>query len=137
MFKTIMLPVDLAHIAHLERSIAAASMLAKANDAEVILVSISSAAPSEVARTPEQFAAKLAGFARQVAETHGVRAQSRAYITHDPASDLDATLLQAVHDTGADLVVMASHLPTVVDRFWPSNGGTIARRADVSVFVVR
>ena len=39
--------------------------------------------------------------------------------------------------TLADLVVMASHIPNVADHFWPSNGGSIASRADVSVMLVR
>jgi nucleotide-binding universal stress UspA family protein len=57
--------------------------------------------------------------------------------SHDPAADLDPTLLKAVEETGADLVVMASHVPGLTDYIWPSNGGTVARRAKVSVMVVR
>ncbi|MGD8310649.1 MAG: hypothetical protein PVG98_14530 [Chromatiales bacterium] len=45
--------------------------------------------------------------------------------------------MEAVDDIGADLVVMASHIPDVVDYIWPSNGGKVAGHSDASVFVVR
>ena len=45
--------------------------------------------------------------------------------------------VEAVHETGADLVVMASHIPGIADAIWPSHGGRLASHADVSVFVVR
>ena len=58
-------------------------------------------------------------------------------ISHDPAIDLDDTLMKAQHETGADLVVMQSHVPNITDYVWPSNGGTMATHSDASVFVVR
>lgn len=137
MFSRIMVPVDLAHIAKLGRSLDAAALIARHTEAEVVYVGVSSSAPSEVARTPQAFAAKLEAFARETGERHGIRTHAKAYITHDPATDLDDTLLAATRELGADLVVMASHIPNVVDYIWPSNGGTIARRAGISVFVVR
>jgi len=50
---------------------------------------------------------------------------------------VDDALLKASRDTGADLVVMASHMPSVLDYIWPSNGGKIAEHAKCSVMVVR
>lgn len=50
---------------------------------------------------------------------------------------MDDILLKAVKDTGADLVVMASHVPNIMDYVWPSNGGKIAEHAECSVMVVR
>jgi len=42
-----------------------------------------------------------------------------------------------VEEAGADLVVMASHVPNVTDYIWPSHGGWVAEHSDASVFVVR
>ena len=58
-------------------------------------------------------------------------------VAHDPTTDLDDVLLKAVKDTGADIVVMQSHMPNILDYVWPSNGGKIAEHAKTSVFVVR
>ena len=62
-----------------------------------------------------------------------------AIVAHDPAVELDNKLLDTIESTGADLVVMASHLPGLADKLHilRSNAGTIASKAKVSVFVVR
>ncbi|WP_425407083.1 universal stress protein [Hwanghaeella sp.] len=137
MFKRIMVPVDLAHADKLEKALALAGDLASHYGAALVYVGVSASAPSSLAHTPEEYAEKLSGFAAEKGKAHGVSAEARSYISHDPTIDLDATLLKAVKETGADLVVMASHIPNVTDYVWPSNGGTIAAHADVSVMVVR
>ena len=45
--------------------------------------------------------------------------------------------VKAVEDTGADLVIMASHKPGLAEYFWPSNGGKLASHSGVSVLLVR
>ncbi|MDU8913199.1 universal stress protein [Aestuariicoccus sp. MJ-SS9] len=137
MFTRIMVPVDLAHADRLERALACAGDLGMHYGATVIYVGVSAATPGSIAHTPEEFGQKLAAFAEMQGQRFGVTAESHPVISHDPAIDLDPSLLKAVTDTSADLVVMASHIPNVVDHFWPSNGGTIASRADVSVMVIR
>lgn len=137
MFNTIMIPVDLAHQDRLGKALQCAADLARHYDAKVIYVGVSAATPSSIARSPEEFKKKLAAFAASQADTHGIAAEAHAVISHDPATDLDPTLLKAVKETGADLVVMASHIPNVTDYIWPSNGGTIAGHSDASVMVVR
>lgn len=137
MFSTVMVPVDLAHSDRLAKALDCAAMMARAEGATLVYVGVSAAAPSSVAHTPEEYAEKLAAFAAEQGRAHGVETTSHAVTSHDPATDLDPALLQAVEDTGADLVVMASHIPNVADHIWPSNGGTIATRAKTSVLVVR
>lgn len=137
MFKKIMAPVDLRHLDHLGKALDVAAAMAKDTGAELIYVAVAASAPNEFAHTPKEYAAKLEQFARKSGEEHGVETHSKAYISHDPTSDLDDTLLKAIDDLGVDLVVMASHIPNVADYVWPSNGGTIAGHADVSVFIVR
>lgn len=137
MFATIMIPVDLAHQDHLGKALQCGADLARQYGSRVIYVSVSTAAPSSVAHNPAEFNAKLQSFAASQAETHGITADALAVFSHDPVTDLDPTLLKATKDTGADLVVMASHLPRLTDYIWPSNGGTIASHSGASVFVVR
>jgi len=90
-----------------------------------------------VARTPEEFRAKLSSFAAGQADQHGIQAIGHAVFSHDPSIDLETALLTAISETGADLVVMATHVPHMTDHIWPSNGGRIASHSGVSVFLVR
>lgn len=137
MFNRIMVPVDLAHSDKLDRALRCAADLAQHYSATVVYVGVAAATPGSVAHNPKEFAEKMGAFAASQGETHGVATDSLALTSHDPTTDLDPTLLKAVEDTKADLVVMASHIPNLTDYFWPSNGGTIAARAKVSVMVVR
>ena len=52
--------------------------------------------------------------------------------------DIHDQVLKAIHDTGCDLVVMASHAPDRVREFLVgSNADRVVRRSPVSVLVVR
>lgn len=137
MFKKIMIPVDLEHTDRLSKARDVAADLAKSHGSTLCFVAVTAATPGRLARTPEEFRGKLAEFAEREGASHGVAVESRAYVTHDPTSDLDKTLEEAVRDTGADLVVVGSHHPNLMDRVWSSHGGGLAAHADVSVFVVR
>ncbi|WP_121631486.1 universal stress protein [Tropicibacter alexandrii] len=137
MFKRIMVPVDLAHVDRLSRALTCAADLAKTYGASVVYVGVSAATPSSVAHSPQEFATKLAEFAEAQGKDAGIETEAHAMTSHDPSTDLDPTLLKAVDETKADLVVMASHIPNVTDYIWPSNGGTVAGHAKVSVLVVR
>lgn len=138
MYKKIMVPVDLAHVDRLEKALQSAADLSKHYDVPVCYVTVSTTAPDEVAHTPEEHAEKLQAFAKQQAEKYGLRSTDSSYYTsHDPAVDLDKKLLDAIKDTGADLVVMASHVPGLPEHIFASNAGEVAMHATVSVFVIR
>lgn len=137
MYQTIMAPVDLAHADELAHALQVTGDLARHWGAKVVYVGVSAATPGALAHSPEEYGARLEEFAAVQAKSFGIEAAAHPVMSHDPATDLDPALLKAVGDTGADLVVMASHIPNIADRFWPSNGGTIAARAAVSVMVVR
>lgn len=137
MYKTIMVPVDLEHAERLGKALRTAADLAGHWGAEVCYVGVAATTPGRIARTPEEFARKLDAFGRSEAEKHGHRASTRAMTSHDPTVDLDDRLLEAARETGADLVVIASHIPDVVDAVWPSHGGSLAGHAEASVLVVR
>lgn len=137
MYKTIMVPVDLEHADRLGKALNTAADLAGHYGSTICYVGVTAATPGRVAHNPQEFEDKLADFARAQAGRHGHAATSRALVSHDPAADLDRKLDEAVRETGADLVVMASHIPGVADAIWPSHGGRLASHAEVSVFVVR
>ncbi|TNF20929.1 MAG: universal stress protein [Rhodobacteraceae bacterium] len=137
MFHNIVVPVDLAHVASLEKALVVSADLARHYGAKVTYVSVASSAPGAVAHTPQEFAEKLARFAAAQAELRGIEAGSHPEISHDPAIDLDRTLLRASETLEADLIVMASHVPGLADYLWPSNGGTVAGHSRATVMVVR
>ncbi|WP_428696503.1 universal stress protein [Stappia sp.] len=137
MYKKIIVPVDLAHVSRLHKVLKTAADLGRHYNAPVCYVGVISPLPGSVARSPSEFSEKLGAFASKQGEEYGIGTSSHAVTSHDPAVDLDDALLTAIADTGADLVVMASHIPNVADYIWPSNGGTIASHSSASVFVVR
>ncbi|SEA85076.1 universal stress protein [Rubrimonas cliftonensis] len=137
MYDAIMVPVDLAHADKLDKALSVAADLAKLYAAPICYVGVTAATPGSVAHSPREYEQKLGAFARAQAEARGVEATSRALVSHDPAVDLDEALLDAVRETGADLVVMASHVPGLLDAVWPSHGGALASHASTSVMLVR
>jgi nucleotide-binding universal stress UspA family protein len=131
-----MVPVDLAHVGKLEPALKVAAGLAGLYDARVSYVGVTSPQPSSVAHNPEEFGRKLAEFADAQKTEHGISDTGAHAITaHDPAVDLDRALEKAVSDLGADLVVMASHIPHHFDL--GSHGGRVATHTDASVMLVR
>lgn len=136
-FKHIMIPVDLAHIDKSEAALAVVADLAKLYDATVTYVAITSNAPSAIAHNPEEFARKLADFAAKQGAERGHRTASHSFVSPDPAVDLDKKLAGTVAEVGADLIVMATHIPNMADMLLPSHGGALARHTDASVFLVR
>lgn len=137
MFKRIMAPVDLAHADRLGRALECAADLANHFDVPIVYVGVTSSAPSRLAHNPEEFGQKLGAFVEDQAAKHGLEASAHTTITPDPTTEVDDALIRAIDETGADLVVMASHVPNVADYFWPSNGGKLAEHAKCSVMVVR
>jgi len=137
MYKKIMVPVDLAHVDKLARALDTAANLAKFYHAPVTYVGVTSSAPGPLGHNPEEYSKKLTDFIATQTNTHGIEADGKTVVSHDPAVDLDDSLIKAVNETGSDLVVMATHIPNVADHIWPSNGGRIATHTDASVFLVR
>ena len=137
MYKKIMVPVDLAHAERLKKALGTAADLSRHYGIPVCYVGVAPNTPGPIAHNLAEFAQKLEAFGAEQVAAHGHEATTKAYASHDPTTDLDDTLLKAVEQTGSDLVVMASHIPDIVDYVWPSNGGKIASHSDASVFVVR
>jgi len=139
MFSKIMVPVDLAHVERIARSLRVAAELARLWSARVVYVAVCGSVPNRIAPDPGKFAAELDMFAREQGDEYGIKTEGQAIHSNDVAAELDRKLLDAVGELGADLVIMASHVPDVPDRMhlMSSNASWIARHASVSVMVVR
>lgn len=137
MFTTIVVPVDLAHEDKLGKALTVSADLAKHYGAKIIYLGVTNAAPGALGHNPAEYADRLAGFAATQADKFGIATAAQAEVSHDPAIDLDNTLLKAADTLQADLIVMASHVPGLADYIWPSNGATVAAHARASVLVVR
>ena len=137
MYRKIMVPVDLVHADRLGKALKTAADLAAHYGVPACYVAVTASTPGPLGHNPQEFAAKLEEFGRGQAAKHGHACETKAYVSHDPTIDLDDTLLKAVGEVGADLIVMASHIPDIVDHVWPSNGGMMASHSEASVFIVR
>ena len=132
-----MVPVDLAHTDALEKAMAVAAGLARLYGATAHVVGVTQTGPTAVAKTPEAYGEKLRGFASDQSEALGVTFEAHTETSHDPAIDLDEILEAASNKIGADLIVMASHVPGIKDHIFSSNAGYVAAHAPMSVYVVR
>ena len=65
-----------------------------------------------------------------------MRVQDDRIVSHVPA-ELPGILEREVEAQGADLVVMASHVPGLLDHIFTSNAGHVATHSAASVFIVR
>ncbi|MBJ3761208.1 universal stress protein [Maribius pontilimi] len=137
MYSKIMFPVDLAHVEQLQKALGTAADLAKLYGAKIYFVGVTSYVPTKLGRNPDEYAAKLSKFSDEQARAHDITTEAHTVVSHDPTTDVDDALLKTVGDIGADLVVMASHVPGVIDYVWPSNGGKMAVHSKASVMIVR
>lgn len=136
-YKHIMVPIDLEHADRMGKAIDTARALARQFDAKLTFVGVTSEVPGPSAHNPAEFDKKMAAFAQESCADLPAGASSKTYVAHDPTAQIDGILLDAVKEISADLVVIASHIPNVMNAIWPSHGGKMASHADVSVFVVR
>ena len=137
MFKEIMIPIDLRHTSRLAKTTTIAADLARKYGARVTYVGVTGPEPSEIAHTPEEYREKLAQFAGSEAAMHGIDGRAHAILANDPSIDLDRKLTEAATEIGADLVIMATHVPNVSDYIWASHGGHLANHSKISVFLIR
>ena len=137
MVASIMVPVDLAHKDALQSAVAEAGQIAKSKGAKLTLVGVTGTAVTEVAHNPKEYEQKLTEYADEVAKTTGLPVESHSLVDNDVAVDLGEVLIKASEDAGADLIVMASHVPGVMEHIFASNAGYVASHAKCSVYVVR
>ena len=139
MHKHLLVPVDLEYTPEQDKALQTAADLAQHYEATLCLVAVRVSLPNAISTTPEHFAVALNLFAREHGERFGVSIDTLILDSVDPAVDLVDKLLEGIQESGADLVVMASHKPEVTDRLrlTGSHAAQLVRQSEVSVFVVR
>ena len=140
MYKTILVPVDLVEVGTAKPAIDAAVSLAVASQGTIRLIYVRSVAPV----TYMEFIPP--GFDEEQQQDAEQKLADVAAGVPLPAERVSATVrlgsvynevLQEAEETGADLVVVGSHRPTMATYLLGSNASTIVRHAKCSVLVVR
>ncbi len=137
MYTKIAVPVDLSHTDKLNKALTTAADLAKHYRASIYLLAVTSSAPGEIAHNPDEFHHKLSQFADEQTARLGIEFKIRDAVTPDPAIDLTKVLDEQIHELGADLIVMASHVPGFRDYVFASNSSYLSSHTDLSIFMVR
>ena len=137
MFTHIMMPIDLDHKDRLAHAIDVAADQAKHYNTGITFVSVTGGIQGEATYSTEQYGKLLRDFAGEVSMATDIKIDARVYDVPDPAVEMDGTLLKAISDTDADLVVVGSHQPGWMEYIFNSHGGRLASHAPVSVMVVR
>jgi len=137
MYKRILAPVDIEHPDRIEKALRSAADLASHYGADLVLVGVTGTEPSAIAHEPKEYGEKLAQFAEAAGKRLGHPMRSEMIRAHDLTVELDAAISHKASEIGADLIVMASHKPGVMEYVIGSNAGHVAQHAPISVFVVR
>ena len=140
MFKTILVPVDLAEVETARPAIERAVALADGADGTIRLIHVRSLLPvTYMEFVPPTFETEQ----QQDAETKLAEVAAGVPL---PAERVSAVvrlgsvyneILEEADSMGADLVVVGSHRPTMATYLLGSNASTIVRHARCSVLVVR
>ncbi|MGQ3282406.1 universal stress protein [Bosea sp. (in: a-proteobacteria)] len=140
MYKSILVPVDIAEPEMAEPAIAAATSFARASGGAVRLVYVRSLVPVTYmefvpagfdAEQQEDAEAKLAAIAANI-DLPEAQVSAKVLI-----GSVHGEVLAEADASGADLVVIGSHEPGILAYVIGSNASSIVRRAKCSVLVVR
>ncbi|AVT82846.1 universal stress protein [Rhodopseudomonas palustris] len=140
MFKSILVPIDLADTALAQPAIATAAKLADSYDGKVRLLHVLAITPVMLAEyVPADFDDQQRQSAEaalaEIARTSSIPAQRLS--TSVRQGGIYHEILEEVAAVGADLIVMSSHRPAMRSYFLGSNAGHVVRYAPCSVLVVR
>ena len=136
MYKTILVPIDMAHVEKGKAMIDIA-MAHRAEDAQVILLNVVDVVPAWVA---SQLPSGILDEARQstleelkaIADAVNINVDVEVRAGHPYK-----TILEVADKSGAELIIIASHQPGLEDYFLGSTAAKIVRHAKCSVLVVR
>jgi nucleotide-binding universal stress UspA family protein len=136
MYKTILVPIDMAHVAEGKRIIDVAVEHA-AENARIILLNVVEEIPNWAAvelpadiidKSLESSQTEL----KAIANASGIKMDIEVRTGHSYN-----TILDVAEEKGADLVIIASHRPGLQDYFLGSTAAKVVRHAKCSVLVVR
>ena len=136
MYKKILVPVDMAHLAESDAIIDIAKEHA-ADDSRIVLLHVIENIPNYAAiELPADFREKATADVRKelqaVADRNGIDADIDVRYGHSYNTILDVS-----ESIGADLIIITSHRPGLKDYFIGSTASRVVRHAPCSVLVVR
>ena len=140
MFKTILVPVDVADPETAAPALARATALAEASGGTLRLVNVRSIVPlTYMDFIPPAFETQQQRDAeeRLAAIAAGIALPAERVSTAVRLGSVYAEVLDEAERTGADLIVVGSHRPSMATYLLGSNAATIVRHATCSVLVVR
>jgi universal stress protein F len=136
MFKTILVPIDMAHVAEGKANIEIAAQHADAG-AKIILLNVVEDIPNWAAaelptnlqeNTLKKAQAELQAIANASGRELDIEVQSgRSY----------KTILEVADQRQVDMIIIASHRPGLQDYFLGSTAAKVVRHATCSVLVIR
>ncbi|HKJ50598.1 MAG TPA: universal stress protein [Gammaproteobacteria bacterium] len=136
MYKTILVPVDLAHVAEGKAILDVAAKQAD-EGAKIILLNVIEEIPTwAAAEIPKEIIDRSAENVRS--EIEGIaNASGMKMDTVIRSGHASNTILAVAKERGADLIIIASHRPGLQDYFLGSTASKVVRHANCSVLVVR
>ncbi len=136
MFKTILVPIDMAHVAEGKANIDIALKQAEA-DAKIILLNVVEDIPTWAAvELPANLVETSLQTARDelqaIANASDMPMEAEARTGHSYK-----TILDVADEKQVDLIIIASHRPGLQDYFLGSTAAKVVRHAKCSVMVIR
>lgn len=134
MYKNILVPVDLSHPEPAEKTLKIARAIGGA-DGRITLLHVLPEIPAFVAgEMPEGVLNRNLERAHKELEAFGKGAGAKAEVRHGHAP---TAILEFAGESGADLIVVASHRPGLQDYFLGSTAARVVRHAQCAVLVDR
>ncbi|MGB5330671.1 MAG: universal stress protein [Gammaproteobacteria bacterium] len=136
MYKTILVPIDMAHVVEGKTNIDLATKHAAAG-AKIILLNVVEDIPNWAAvELPAGLLEQSIGSAQSelkaIATAAGMKMEVEVRTGHSYN-----TILDVAKEKDADLIIIASHRPGLQDYFLGSTAAKVVRHANCSVLVVR
>lgn len=139
MYKTILMPIDLAHTERTAAMLKSINVAASSSDTRIILLHVIPDLPLYVStQIPAELLKKAAIEAREqlenLARQHGLNDTAALSVQHGKPS---RTILDTAEKEGADLIIIGSHEMHPSDYLLGSVASKVVRHAKCSVLVVR
>ncbi len=140
MYRKILVPVDVSHPESGKIELGAAAKIVDGEKAEITLLSVIADVPNLVAaQLPSGYVEKAVESANKqlgaIAENCGLKAGSYRTAVRDGVAHHE--ILEEAKQMGAELIIVASHLPGLTDYLLGSTAARVVRHAGCSVLVVR
>lgn len=139
MIKTILVPIDIAKKGSGDTALKLARDLAKTHRSKIILLNVVEPLPGYVAVQmppgfPERARSDADNQLHEIAVEHGIADTAQIVVRDGHPSTI---ILEFARETGADMIVIASHDPGIADYLLGSVAARVVRHAHCSVLVTR